>query len=101
MNGLALRVASRYFKAKNMSDITSKFFQDVSPEDINRGRGWGCNNWAYFAFLTYGGSLCTAGKEPPEWPISWHAFLRLGSSFYDSTHPNGVNDWHTLVSDLF
>jgi len=65
------------------SGTNAKFYS----ESINRGR---CFNWAFLAYKTYGGKLCSVKN------YGGHAFVKINGRYHDSETPRGVKDWRKL-----
>lgn len=69
----------------------------VSPEEINRGM---CYDFAHDLKSLLGEGNVYWDDElgnSSEEGNGWHAFLEYRGRYYDSLHPQGVEDWRELV----
>lgn len=74
--------------------ITKTFYSDWDPEGINCGE---CFCWAYYARHIF------HQVEMELWSTinHHHAFIKIGSRFYDSERPRGSRDWRLLPCNKF
>lgn len=78
----------------NLSKITSTYFYDFEdPNVINSG--W-CFVWAWLAHLKCGGELWTYDEPLTMQYRDCHAFIKVGSLYYDSSRPRGVRKMERL-----
>lgn len=68
-----------YFKSSEWKNYST-------VKDINHGF---CMDWAWIAHKLFGGELWTNENF-------YHAFVKIGSKFYDAQTVNGVSDWVDL-----
>lgn len=75
----------------DLSCVTTHFFPNTLPYGINKGD---CYIWAWLASRYIQGSsntgLCTAEDEKGGIYILSHAYLRVGTLYYDAECPRGV-----------
>jgi len=74
----------------NLTWITKKYFPQLSPQQINLGN---CYNWALVAYTNYNNSNLFTWADG-----GGHAFVKIGSKYFDAQSPCGVSHWSSLES---